>query len=106
MGQGCDSTIALCWISSEELRLSQYHRNRVGQIRRALGGLDKLYHVRTNVMSADCGTRPDKVGVDDILVGSRWHSGDQWMTWPYQKAIDEGCIKPVSELRLNDDEKE
>ena len=104
--QGCDSTIALCWISSEELRLSQYHRNRVGQIRRALGGLDKLYHVRTDVMSADCGTRPDKVGVEDILVGSKWHSGDQWMTWPYQKAINEGCIKPVSELRLNDDEKE
>ena len=104
--QGCDSTIALCWITSEELRLSQFHRNRVGQIRRALGGLDNLYHVRTDVMAADCGTRPDKVKVEDILVGSRWHSGEQWMTWPVQKAIDEGCIRPVSELRLNDEEKE
>ena len=28
------------------------------------------------------------------------------MTWPVQKAIDEGCIRPVSELRLNDEEKE
>ena len=104
--QGCDSTIALCWITSEELRLSQFHRNRVGQIRRALGDLDHLYHVRTDVMAADCGTRPDKVGVQDILVGSRWHSGEPWMTWPIQKAIDEGCIKSVSELRLNDEEKE
>ena len=103
--QGCDSTIALCWISSEELRLSQFHRNRVAQVRRALGDLDNLYHVRTDVMAADCGTRPDKVTVQDILVGSKWHSGEQWMTWPVQKAIDEDCIKSVSELRMNDDEK-
>ena len=104
--QGCDSTIALCWISSEELRLSQFHRNRVAQVRRALGDLDNLYHVRTDIMAADCGTRPDKVTVEDILVGSKWHSGEQWMTWPVQKAIDEDCIKSVSELRMNDDEKE
>ena len=57
-------------------------------------------------MAADCGTRPDKVTVEDILVGSKWHSGEQWMTWPVQKAIDEDCIKSVSELRMNDDEKE
>ena len=104
--QGCDSTIALSWITSEELRLSQFHRNRVGQIRRALGDLDSLYHVRTDVMAADCGTRPDKVGVNDILVGSRWHSGEQWMSWPLQKAVDECCIKPATELRLNDEEQE
>ena len=102
--QGCDSTIALCWITSEELRLSQFHRNRVGQIRRALQ-LENLYHVRTDVMAADCGTRPEKVRVEDILVGSSWHSGEKWMSWPVQKAIEEGCIKPVSELRLNDEEK-
>ena len=103
--QGCDSTIALCWITSEHLRLSLFHRNRVVQIRRALE-LENLYHVRTDVMVADCGTRPDKVSVKDVLVGSRWHNGEDWMSWPVQKAIDEGCIKPALDLRLNDIEKE
>ena len=34
--QICDSTIVLCWITSEQLRLSQFHRNRVVSIRRAV----------------------------------------------------------------------
>ena len=102
--QGCDSTIALSWITSEELRLSQFHRNRVGQVRRALVSLDSLYHVRTDVMAADCGTRPDKVCIEDILPGSKWHNGVPWMSWPLQKAIDDGCIKLATDLRLSDEE--
>ena len=102
--QGCDSTIALSWITSEELRLSQFHRNRVGQVRRALVDLGNLYHVRTDVMAADCGTRPEKVCFEDILPGSKWHNGVPWMCWPLQKAIDEGCIRLATDLRLNDEE--
>ena len=37
------------------------------QIRRAIQ-LENLYHVRTDVMAADCGTRPDKVSVKDGTV--------------------------------------
>ena len=34
--QGSDSTIALCWITSEQLRLNEFHRNRVVQVRRGV----------------------------------------------------------------------
>ena len=41
-----DSTIALCWLTSEKLRLSLFHRNRVLQTRRGTN-LEDVYHVRT-----------------------------------------------------------
>ena len=101
--QICDSTIALCWITSEQLRLSQFHRNRVVSIRRALE-LKDLYYVRTDQNPADSGTRPDKVSVEDILVGSMWHSGAKWMSEPLERAIGDGVIKPAVELRLNEED--
>ena len=55
-------------------------------------------------MAADCGTRPDKVCIEDILPGSKWHTGVTWMSWPLQKAIDDGCIKLATDLRLSDEE--
>ena len=55
-----DSTIALCWLTSEKLRLSLFHRNRVIQVRRGTN-LEDVFHVRTESNPADCGTRPDKV---------------------------------------------
>ena len=68
--QAADSTIALSWITSEQLRLSEFHRNRVVQIRRAVE-IENIYHVRTELNVADCGTRPDKVKVEDVMAGSR-----------------------------------
>ena len=103
--QICDSTIALCWITSEQLRLSQFHRNRVVSIRRAVE-LQDLYYVKTDENPADCGTRPDKVSIEDILVGSMWHSGAKWMTDTFERAIDDGVIKPAAQLRLNEEEKD
>ena len=88
MIQICDSTIALCWITSEQLRLSQFHRNRVVSIRRALD-LQDLFYVKTDQNPADSGTRPDKVSVQDILVGSMWHSGAKWMSEPLERAINQ-----------------
>ena len=103
--QGSDSTIALSWITSEHLRLSEFHRNRVVQVRRAVE-IENLYHVTTDVNVADCGTRPDKVAVEDVMEGSRWHDGEEWMTWPVEKAIQQGCLTPAKELRISDSEKE
>ena len=102
--QAADSTIALSWITSEQLRLSEFHRNRVVQIRRAVE-IGNIYHVRTDLNVSDCGTRPDKVRVEDVMAGSRWHNGDQWMTWPVEKAVNEGCIIPAIELRVSDAER-
>ena len=55
-----DSVIALCWVTSEKLRLGLFHRNRVLQVRRGME-LEELYHVRTDKNPADCGTRPENV---------------------------------------------
>ena len=103
--QGADSTIALSWITSEQLRLSEFHRNRVVQVRRAVE-IDNIFHVKTELNVADCGTRPDKVKVEDVMVGSRWHSGEIWMTWPLKKAARSGCITPAKDLRISDSEQE
>ena len=71
---GCDSTIALCWTTSEMKPLAIYHKNRVIQIRRGTD-LKDLYHVRTDVNPADVGTRPEKVSVSDVGPGSVWQEG-------------------------------
>ena len=97
-----DSTIALCWLTSEKLRLSLFHRNRVVQIRRGTE-LDNVYHVRTEYNPADCGTRPSKVTVADLGPGSRWECGDSWMQMDIDKAVAEGYIKPATDLRISDE---
>ena len=66
-----DSMIALCWLTSEKLRLQLFHRNRVLQFRRGTD-LENVYHVRSEYNTADCGTRPGKVKVPDVGPDSRW----------------------------------
>ena len=97
-----DSMIALCWITSEKLRLSLFHRNRVLQIRRGTE-LENIYHVRTNLNPADCGTRPEKVKISDLGSQSRWENGDPWMTLPISQAVKEGVLKAATELRVSKD---
>ena len=103
--QASDSTIALCWLTSEQLRLNEFHRNRVVQIRRGIE-LSNIYHVKTDLLAADVGTRPDRVRVEDIMTGSRWHNGEQWMKTTVAKAIAHGSIKPALDLRVHDEDKE
>ena len=76
--QGSDSSIALCWITSEQLRLNEFHRNRVIQVRRNVE-LENIFHVKTELLVADVGTRPNQVKVQDVMPGSRWHDGEVWM---------------------------
>ena len=103
--QGSDSTIALCWITSEQLRLNEFHRNRVVQIMRGVE-LENIFHVKTELLVADVGTRPDRVSVEDVMPGSRWHDGEAWMKLTVGQAIAQGCIKPALDLRMSDDEKD
>ena len=95
-----DSMIALCWLTSEKLRLELFHRNRVLQIRRGTD-LNNVYHVRTEANPADCGTRPAKVKLSDIGPDSRWENGDPWMKMDIEDAVSKGFIKPASELRVS-----
>ena len=99
-----DSKIALCWLTSEKLRLSLFHRNRVLQIRRGTE-LNTVYHCKSENNPADCGTRPGKVQLSDIGPESRWENGDYWMTGDISCAVDSGILTPVDDIRIsNDDE--
>ena len=95
-----DSVIALCWVSSEKKSLSMYHRNRVIQIRRS-SELDNIFHVRTEENLADLGTRPEKVKISDVGPDSEWECGKSWMHGEVSDAIEQGILKPISELRLS-----
>ena len=103
--QGSDSTIALCWVLSEQLRLNEFHRNRVVQIRRGVE-LNNIYHVKTEALVADVGTRPEKVQIKDVLPGSRWQNGVDWMKMTVGQAVASGDIKAALEIRINDQEKD
>ena len=100
-----DSAIAICWITSENKKLSLYHRNRVVQFRFHTD-LSKLFHIKTEYNCADIGTRPEKVKEEDVGPESIWENGHKWMTGSLEDAQDEGIITPASDLRLHDDEKE
>ena len=98
-----DSRIALCWLTSEKLRLSLYHRNRVLQIRRGTE-LDSVYHVMTEFNPADSGTRPSKVKLSDIGPDSRWENGDSWMRMDISQSVAQGILLPAADLRITQDE--
>ena len=80
--------------------LAMFHKNRVIQIRRGTQ-LDQLYHIRTKVNSADGGTRPDKLKIHDVWPGSVWQEGYPWMKIYINEAVENGYIKPASELSLS-----
>ena len=100
---GSDSTIALSWTMAEMKPLAMYHKNRVIQIRRGTD-LEELYHVRTEVNCADVGTRPGKVSLQEVGPGSVWQEGHPWMRLDVEEAVEQGYIKPASELRMTAEE--
>ena len=97
-----DSMIALCWLTSDKLKLLLFHRNRVLQVRRGTD-LENVYHVRSEFYPADCGTRPSKVKLSDVGPDSRWENGDAWMRLDLADAVKQGVLKPVSEIRVTKD---
>ena len=100
-----DSTISLFWVSSEHKKLSLFPRNRVLQILRGTS-LDCLFHVKSESNPSDLGTRPNKVTIQQVSPGSRWISGEKWMTWPISEAIDKNILKHVRELRMQQEEEQ
>ena len=100
-----DSLIALCWTTSENKRLSMFHRNRVVQIRRGTA-LDELYHVKTSENPSDIGTRPEKVSISDVGPDSMWENGCTWMRGTISQALEDGILVSAQDLRLNKDDQE
>ena len=100
-----DSTISLCWTTSERKRLSLFHRNRCAQIRRGTE-LEALYHVVTDQNPADLGTRPSAVQDSDVGPNSRWEVGLPWMKKDIDDAVALGILNPAANLRLSPEEEE
>jgi hypothetical protein len=98
-----DSTVALCWITTENKPLAIFQRNRAVQVRRSMD-LNDIYHVKTDSNPSDVGTRPEKVTLEDVGPGSRWEEGDPWMRLEIEEVLQMGIIKPASELRIQDEE--
>ena len=97
---GSVSTIAISWTMTEMKPLAMFHKNRVIQIRRGTR-LEQLYHVRTEVKSADVGTRLEKLKIQDVGPGSVWQEGYPCMKRDIDEGVENGYIKPASELRIN-----
>ena len=101
-----DSMIALCWITSENKRLSLFHRNRVNQTKQHTD-ISKLYFCRTDHNPSDVATRAEKVQADSVGPDSVWYKGMPWMNGEVADAVAKDILKPASELRLTDnDDKE
>ena len=100
-----DSTISLCWVTSEKKRLSLFHRNRCVQVRRGTD-LEFLYHVATEFNPADIGTRPHLVKMTDVGPNSVWEKGLPWMRGEIDDAVEQGILTPASALRLTDKEED
>ena len=100
-----DSTIALCWVSSEKKRLSLFHRNRCVQVRRGTE-LELIFHVISECNPADLGTRPEAVKDSDVGPNSKWEVGLPWMKKEIDDAVETGILTPISKLRLNEEEED
>ena len=100
-----DSTISICWVTSEKKRLSLFHRNRVIQVRRGVE-LDRLFHVATDHNPADIPTRPEKVTDQDVGPQSRWERGLPWMKKEEVDSIDAKILTPSATMRINTEDKE
>ena len=100
-----DSTISLCWVSSEKKRLSLYHRNRCVQIRRGVE-LEYLYHVVSEYNPADLGTRPEVVTIEHVGPNSKWEKGLPWMKGEIDDAISQGILTPAANLHVKENEED
>ena len=96
-----DSEIALQWTISDTRKLSEWHRNRVIQIRRSTDLCD-LFYVGTEYNVADVGTRAEKVSIDDIGPNSRYENGDSWMRLDLEEAVSRGYLRPADSLKSID----
>ena len=72
-----DSQIVLHWLRNEDKPLKQWVRNRIIDIRRFTDPTD-WYHVRSENMIADLGTRRGTT-LKDIDPTSTWINGYEWM---------------------------
>ena len=98
-----DSIISLCWTTSENKRLSLFHRNRCNQVRLNTD-LQQLYHCRSEFNPSDLGTRPHQVTLESVGPDSPWEGGLDWMEKSIEEAVEEEVLKPAADLRLNDED--
>ena len=94
-----DSVISICWITSENKKLSLYHRNRVVQVRFHTE-LEKIYHVKTDYNPSDIGTRPNKVRDEDVGPESVWENGYDWIRGWSPSPLNQLIFMKLSDQRV------
>ena len=99
-----DSEISLAWTIYESNKLDVFTRNRVTNIRSKVP-LSQLHHVQGAFNLADLGTRPSVVEAKDISPNSEWICGKDWMKQPYEDVLNQGILKKVSDIKLDNDAK-
>ena len=95
-----DSMVALHWIASTKMVLDTWVRNHVVEINR-LCELSIWRYVESRHMIADIGTRKG-AKIPDVIEGSKWIYGLQWMTKPVQDFPS----STIDELKLNQNDLE
>ena len=93
-----DSAVALTWLNTDQRPLQVGVRNNVIQVRR-FSDVESWYHVSSAANPADIGTR--KFGAKDIMAGSVWQQGHEWMKLPFH----EMPIKQFDQIDVTKDEK-
>ena len=101
---GTDSEISLSWILYENNKLDVFTRNRANNVRCKVP-LDSLHWVDGKENLSDTGTRPELVTAHTVSPDSEWIQGKKWMHMSYNKALDLGVIKKVSDIQLTHESK-
>ena len=99
---GSDSSIAISWAVYEKVRLHIFHRLRVSNIRNKIN-LSELYHIAGKENVADIGTRPELLTSEQLMPGSEFLCGKDWMTQPLGDAMNSGVIKSVADIKLDNE---
>lgn len=86
-----DSMIAMCWALNTKKKLRMFVLNRVTEIRslvQLVVGMEgddlPIFHIEGNLNVADLLTKQHNVSPLDIVSGSTWEAGYNWMTYPLE----------------------
>ena len=101
---GGDSEISLSWVMYENNKLDVYTRNRANNIRSKIP-LYNLHWVEGKNNLSDSGTRPAAVTEKTVSPESEWINGKDWMKLPYEKALESGIVRKVSDIKLDHEAK-
>ena len=95
-----DSQVVLCWVSNDRLRLKQWARDRVIEVRR-LTDVSQWCYIESKNNMADIGTRRGAT-IEDVLDDSPWICGHDWARYDR----DTFPVKRFQDIKLSKEQKQ